>query len=126
MAQATEITAYSRQTLMRWIREGKLTAVKSGPATAPLLIPAAEIERIRQEHVAELRQLLARLTAGQCPEVTREPESPLPAGNGVRAKDTEAAGNDASAAVPVASGGNDDSLDDFVADALGIPEMERC
>lgn len=63
VSHATRILSVSRQTMMKWIDEGKFPgAEKSGDGTTdPWLIPAEEVERVRQERVAELESRIEEL-----------------------------------------------------------------
>lgn len=58
VSQAMRILDVSRQTMMEWIKEGKRFpgARQDEPdiATSPWLIPAEDVERVRQARIAEL------------------------------------------------------------------------
>lgn len=63
VSQATRILGISRQTLMKWIDAGKISnAKKEGDgSTDPWLLPAEEVERLRQERVRELDEKIETL-----------------------------------------------------------------
>lgn len=54
ISEVQKYTGLSRNTIMAWIRNGKLAATKTGVKTAPWLVPGQEVERVRKERIAEL------------------------------------------------------------------------
>jgi excisionase family DNA binding protein len=47
-------TGYSRQTIMAYLESGRLNGRKTGEETSPWLIPADEVEELRQERIRKL------------------------------------------------------------------------
>jgi len=63
ISQAMEWTGYSRNTLSRYVRGKKVVARQDGDTTtAPWLIPAEEVERLRVQRLAELQQEIAKIS----------------------------------------------------------------
>lgn len=55
LSDTMRILDVSRQTLMKWIRKGKVKVNREDDwKTAPYLIPAEEVARLRQERIVEL------------------------------------------------------------------------
>lgn len=63
ITQAQKYTGYSRNTLSAYVRGKKVVARQDGETvTAPWLIPAEEVERLRVQRLAELQQEIAKIS----------------------------------------------------------------
>jgi hypothetical protein len=61
-AELAEVFGRSRQTIHNWIVEGRFpNYIKTGENTATILVPAADVERVRKEEVQELVDRLQTL-----------------------------------------------------------------
>jgi DNA-binding transcriptional MerR regulator len=60
--ETMQATGYSRQTISAYLSRGLLRGRKAGGGTSPWLIPADEVERLRQQRVKELKTQLAAIS----------------------------------------------------------------
>ena len=60
--EVMEFTGLSRQTIMAYLKDGKLTGRKTGDATSPWLIPADEVERLRLDQVRKFKEKLKSIS----------------------------------------------------------------
>jgi excisionase family DNA binding protein len=53
--EVQKYTGLARSTIMSYLESGKLTGRKTGNSTSPWLIPADEVEELRQEKIRKLK-----------------------------------------------------------------------
>lgn len=62
IAEACKILSVSRNTMLTWINDGYIDADKSRGRTAPWLIPAEEVERVRLVRIADLQEQINEIS----------------------------------------------------------------
>lgn len=61
-AELAKVFGKSRQTILNWIATGRFpNHIKTGDNTATILIPAGDVEQVKQEEAEELLKELNRL-----------------------------------------------------------------